>query len=185
VGVGVAQSVLAVQPLAPGTPQVPGAPVRLLQVWPVGQPFLIGALLQPGTQMPTVPLQMRPEVGPPQSASPSASEQPQMPKFVRQRGFAPPQRELSVAEHSAQAPAIGPVVWHTGRAGSAQLGAPSPVQGTQVRLVGEHRGEAPPQSALVMQPTQVPTPDVTSHSGRAALHAVRLVFEHWPQAPPG
>jgi hypothetical protein len=181
--VGVAQSVLAVQPPPPATPQVPGTPVRLLQVCPVGQPFLIGAVLQPGTQMPTVPLQMRPEVGPPQSASPLASEQPHTPKAVRQRGFAPPQRELSAAPHSAHAPAMGPVVWHTGRAGSVQLGPPSPVQGTQVRIVGEQRGDAPPQSALVVQPTQVPTPDVTSHSGRAAEHAVRLALEHCPQAP--
>jgi hypothetical protein len=97
--------------------------------------------------------------------------------------LAPPQRELSVAEHSPHAPALGPVVWHTGRAGSVQLGAPSPAQGTHRRVVGEQRGEAPPQSALLMQPTQTPTPDVTSHRGWAPPQAVWLAFEHCPQAP--
>lgn len=64
-----------------------------------------------------------------------------------------------------------------------QLGAPSPAQGTHRRVVGEQRGEAPPQSALLRQPTQTPTPDVTSHRGRAPPHAVWLAFEHCPQAP--
>lgn len=183
VGTGAEQSVLAVQPPLPGTAQLPGAPVVTLQVWPVGQPFRIGAALQPGTQMPTGPLQMRPELIPPQSLSPLASEQPQRPKAVRQRGFGPPQRELSVAEHSEHAPAMAPVVWQTGRAGSVQLGDPSPAQGTQVRVVGEQRGDAPPQSALLTQPTQTPTPEVRSQSGRATPHAVRLVAEHCAHTP--
>ena len=72
------------------------------------------------------------------------------------------------AVHSLHAPASGPDGMQNGRSGSGQLGAPSPVQPTQVRLVGEQTGVTPPQCALTRQATQTPTPDATSQRGAAA-----------------
>jgi hypothetical protein len=180
--VGATQSPLTMHP--PVGLQLPTAPLTSLQVWPTGQPLRMGAALQPGTQIPTGPLQIKPDVGPPQSPSPATSLQPQMPTLATQRGLAPTQRALLVGEHSVQAPARGPVVWQTGRAGSAQLGAPLTVQGMHWCVAGEQNGVGPAQSLFDTQPTQIP-PLTTSHTGRAAGQAARLVAEHSPQAPLG
>src|SRR5258708_21386409 len=163
--VGTTQSPLMVQP--PTGLQVPTPPLTLLQVWPTGQPLRPDAALQPGTQMPAGPLQIRPDVRPPQSPSPLTFEQPQSPRSVRQRGLAPPHSCGCVPVHSVQAPARAPLGWQYGRAGSAQLGAPSAGQGTQGGVALGQNGVGPGQSLLLAPPTPTPPPG-PAHPGRAA-----------------
>src|ERR1700734_2122789 len=109
---------------------------------------------QPGVQTPFGPLQMIPDIGPPQSGSASGPSQPHSP-VGRHCGFSSLQRLELVGEHSVQAPARGP---EAGLDGSGQLGAPALVQGPQVCVVVEQTGVTPPQSAAVRPPTQAATP---------------------------
>ena len=87
------------------------AEVRFTQVWPVGQP-LRGAVPQPGTQKPPVPLQTRPESAAPHEVS---LEHPQMPRSRRQLGSSALHKLVLVALHSPQAPARAPVLRQKGR----------------------------------------------------------------------
>jgi hypothetical protein len=181
-GRGSRQSLSIVQPVGSVHPP---APSRMpVQVWPVGQ-LLRGAVPQPGVQIPFGPLQMRPDIMPPQAGSDIGPSQPHRPVDGRHWGLAPPHRLVFAGEHSVQAPASGPAVWQAGRVGSGQLGAPSVVHGPQVRVAVEQSGVTPPQSVLVRQPTQVPTPDELSHSGRAAGQPVVSVGVQAPHAPFG
>lgn len=136
-------------------------------------------------QTPFGPLQMIPDMGPPQIASAAVPEQPHRPVAGKHCGFAPLQRVGLAGEHSVQAPASGPEVWQAGCDGSGQLGAPSAVHGPQVWVVVEQSGVTPPQSASLMQPTQTPTPVEVSQSGRAAGHLVVSAGVQAPQAPVG
>jgi hypothetical protein len=102
-----------------------------MHIWPLGQ-SLRGAGPHPGVQIPFGPLQMRPDIMSPQASSACEPLQPHRPVAGRHCGFRPPQRLAFVGEHSVQAPASGPEVWHAGRAGSGQLGGPSEVHGPQV-----------------------------------------------------
>jgi hypothetical protein len=114
------------------------APVALEHVAPEGQP-LPGVWSQPGVQNPPGPLQTRP-VSVPQPAAEAwdaVASQPQMPSAVRQTGCRPVHIVVLVAAHCVQAPASGPLRWHTGRAGSEHVGGPSAEQATQVRVIGE------------------------------------------------
>jgi hypothetical protein len=148
--------------------QDPTQPLVSLQVSPPGQLFRLGAVLQPGMQMPAGPEQTSPEVGPPHSESPSVSTQPHRPSGV-QMGLTPPHSVVLEPEHSVQAPVSGPVIWQAGRAGSVQLGAPSPVQGPQRCTDGSQNGvEVLPQSALVTQPTHWPR--LGSQTGVVPVH---------------
>jgi hypothetical protein len=90
-----------------------------------------------------------------------------------------------VAEHSVQAPLSGPERWQAGRSGSGQLGAPSVVQATQVRVAIEQTGVEPPQCASVRQATQAPTPDEVSHRGAHAGQCDTSVAVQGAQAPLG
>ena len=128
---------------------------------------------------------MRPDIGPPQTASSSVPEQPHRPVAGRHSGFSPLQRVTLVGEHSVQAPASGPEVWQAGSNGSGQLGAPSAVHGPQVWVLVEQSGVTPPQSAAVTQPTHAPTPVEVSQSGWAAGHLEVSVGVQAPQAPVG
>ena len=110
---------------------------------------------------------------------------PHRPVAGKHWGLALVQRTVFVGEHSVQAPASGPDIWHAGRAGSVQLGAPSDVQGPQVRVVVEQTGEVPPQSVFVRQPTQTPPPEVVSQSGLVAGHREVSFAVHVPQPPLG
>ncbi|HSS39643.1 MAG TPA: hypothetical protein VLT58_12825, partial [Polyangia bacterium] len=83
------------------------------------------------------------------------------------------------------APASGPVVWHTGRLGSGQLGAPSATHETHTCVVGLQFGVTPPQSAAPRQPTHTPPPDVVSQSGRDVGQREASVAVHTPHAPLG
>jgi hypothetical protein len=159
----------------------PTPAVTFVQVCPVGQP-LRGLGPQPGTQKPPVPLQTRPESAAPQDVS---SVQPQMPRSTRHAGASGVQRLVLVAVHSAQAPARAPVLRHSGRSGSGQLGAPSAVQATQVRVVDEQSGLTPPQSAAPRQPTQTPTPVAVSHLGSVVGQCEVSVAVQAAQAPLG
>jgi hypothetical protein len=134
-------------------------------------------------QKPFGPLQITPEVGPPQAASPATPSQPHWPVAGRHCGCAPPHNVAFVAEHSVHEPASGPAAWQAGRAGSAQVGAPSPAHGTQACVAGEHTGVAPPQSALEMHPTHTPPPPVVSQSGVAAAHRLVSVGVQTAHAP--
>jgi hypothetical protein len=138
---------------------------------------------QPGVQNPFGPLQITPDVGPPQATSPATPSQPHCPVAGRHCGWAPPHSAPFVAEHSVHEPASGPAAWQAGRAGSAQVGAPSPAQGTHAWVAGEQTGVAPPQSALAMQPTHTPPPPVVSHSGVAAEQRLVSVGVQTAQAP--
>jgi hypothetical protein len=80
----------------------------------------------------------------------------------------PPQSALLVAVHSVHAPLSGPERWHAGRAGSGQLGAPSLVQATQVRVVLEHTGVTPPHWLSSRQATHTPRPELDETSQRGA-----------------
>ena len=179
-GSGLAQSLSCVQPV--GEVHWPAPLMTLLHIWPVGQ-SLRGDAPQPGVQTPLGPLQMIPDIGPPQTASSSLPEQPHRPVAGRQAGFSPLQRVTLVGEHSVQAPASGPEVSQAGRAGSGQLGAPSAVQGPQVCVAVEQSGVTPPQSAALTQPTQTPTPVEVSQSGRAPGHLLVSVGVQAPHAP--
>jgi len=178
-GSGLVQSASSVQPV--GEVHCPAPLMMLVHIVPLGQ-SLRGAVPQPGVQMPLGPLQMTPDIGPPQTSS---SAHPHRPVSGRQLGLAPVQRPALVGEHSVQAPASTPVVWQAGRAGSGQLGAPSAVQGPQVWLLVEQTGVTPPQSVALRQPTQTPTPLVVSQSGRAAGHFEVSAVVQAPQAPLG
>ena len=131
-------------------------------------------------QNPPGPLQTRPEAAPPQAAS---VEQPHRPVCVMHWGRSPPQRLALLAEHSVQAPPRAPVCWQAGRAGSGQFGGPSPEQATQLCVVAEQMGVAPPQSALARQPTQLPPPWEVSQSGVAAPQRLVSVGVQVAQAP--
>jgi len=141
----------------------PAAPAAL-QVWPAGQP-LRGAVPQPGWQRPPGPLQIRPESTAPQLWS---LAQPQIPRSTRQAGSSMLHRVVLVAVHSLHEPASAPEVRQNGRSGFGQLGAPSPLQATQVWVVAEQSGLMPPQSPPSRQPAHTPTPDEVSHLGVAA-----------------
>jgi hypothetical protein len=84
-----------------------------------------------------------------------------------------------------QAPRNGPVRWHAGRSGSGQLGAPSVVQATQVRVAGEQTGVTPPQCASDRQLTHTPTPAEVSQRGAAAGQWETSVAVQAAQAPEG
>ena len=152
-----------------------------LQVWPDGQP-LRGAVPQPGWHSPPGPVQIRPESTAPQLWSVA---QPQMPRSMRQAGSNTLQRVVLVAVHSLHEPASAPDVRQNGRSGLGQLGAPSPLQATQVWLVAEQSGRMPPQSAPLRQPTHTPTPDEVSHLGMAAAQCDVSVAVQAAQAPVG
>ena len=154
------------------------------QFCPVGQP-LRGAGPQPGTQKPPGPLQIRPESEAPQDRSSDAPAQPQMPRSATQTGLTPPHRVAFVPVHSVQAPRSGPERWQAGRSGSAQLGAPSLVQATQVRVVGEQTGVTPLHWLSVRQATQTPTPDETSQRGAELGQCETSVAVQGAQAPLG
>jgi hypothetical protein len=126
------------------------------------------------------PLQTRPDVAPPQSAS---VEQPHRPVAARHCGCTPTHSAALVAEHSVHAPASGPVFWHAGRAGSGQLGAPSAEHATQACVVAEHTGVVPPQSALPRQLTHTPPPPVVSQRGVAGPQRLLSVAVQAAQAP--
>jgi len=151
------------------------------QLWPVGQP-LRGAGPQPGTQNPPAPLQIRPESAAPQERS---SAQPQTPSSATQTGFTPPHSVAFVAAHSVQAPRSGPERWQAGCSGSGQLGAPSVVQATQVRVAIAQTGVTPPQWLSARQATQTPTPDETSQRGAAAGQWETSAAVQGAQAPLG
>jgi hypothetical protein len=152
-------------------------------VWPVGQP-LRGARPQPGVQNPPPP-HTSPESSGPQARSPPAPAQPQIPRSVRHCGRVGEQSVVLPAVHSLHAPASGPDGMQNGRSGSGQLGAPSPVQPTHVRLAGEQTGVTPPQCALTRQATQTPTPDAVSQRGVAAGQWDTSSAVHAAQAPVG
>lgn len=135
--------------------------------------------------MPLGPLQMTPELGPPQAPSAEAPAQPHRPVSGRHWGLAPPQRAALVGEHSVQAPASGPLSWQAGRAGSGQLGAPSALHGTQRWADGSQCGAIPPQSASSRQPTHTPTPDEASQRGAEPGQWVVSVGVQAAQAPLG
>jgi hypothetical protein len=166
---------------APGMVHWPALPLGALQVWPAGHPFR-GADPQPGSHRPPGPLQTSPESAGPQLWSPA---QPQMARSSKQTGSSGLQRVVLVAVHSLQAPASRPVVRQNGRSGFGQLGAPSPLQATQLWLAGEQSGVMPPQSAPVRQPTHTPTPDERSHFGVAAAQWLVSVAVQAAQAPVG
>jgi hypothetical protein len=105
--VGSTQSPSMLQP--PVGLQVPTPPLTSLQVWPAGQPLRPLAALQPGTQIPAGPLQIKPDVLPPQSPSPLTFEQPHSPTLTRQAGFSAPHSCRCRAVHSVQAPASAPL----------------------------------------------------------------------------
>jgi len=77
------------------------------------------------------------------------------------------------------------VRWQAGRSGSGQLGAPSLVQATQVRVVGEQTGVTPPHWLSVRQATQAPTPDETSQRGAEVGQCETSVAVQGAQAPEG
>lgn len=151
------------------------------QSWPVGQP-LCGAIPQPGTHKPPGPLHTSPESAAPHALSSPA--QPQMPRSGRHTGFTPPHSAPLAAVHSVQAPRSGPARWHAGRSGSGQLGAPSVVHATHVRVVVEHTGVTPLQWVSFRQAAQTPTPDETSQRGADAgqwLTSVAVQAAHAPE----
>lgn len=161
--------------------QMPAPTVGAPQVWPPGHP-LRGAVPHPGWQIPFDPLQIRPELVPPQALS---SAQPQSPVSGRHCGFAPPHKRALEGVHSVQAPARAPLVWHAGRLGSGQLGAPSVTQGTQTCVVALQFGVTPPQSASPRQPTHTPPPEAVSQSGRDVGQRELSAGVHAPHAPLG
>ncbi len=158
--------------------QWPSPAVTPTQVSPLGQPLRPGP--QPGMQNPPGPLQTRPEAAPPQAAS---VEQPHRPVATMHSGRSPPHRLALLAEHSVQAPASVPACWQAGRAGSGQFGGPSPEQATQLCVMAEQMGVAPPQSALARQPTQLPPPWEVSHRGVAVPQRLVSVGVQAAQAP--
>jgi hypothetical protein len=175
-GSGAAHAPSVVQPV--GGSQRPRPPAGAEHVAFDGQPLWPAP--QPGSQKPFGPLHTRPESAAPHVAS---VPQPQRPVAVRQRGSEPAHRIASVAEHSVQAPASGPVRWQAGRAGSGQLGAPSAAHAMHVCDVAEHTGVVPPQSALPRHATHWPPPPEVSQNGAAAPHRLVSVAEHTAQAP--
>jgi hypothetical protein len=90
-----------------------------------------------------------------------------------------------VAVHSVQAPRSGPARWHAGRSGSGQLGAPSLVHATQVRVAAAHTGVTPPQWLSFRQAAQTPTPDEVSQRGADAGQCDTSAAVHAAQAPLG
>jgi hypothetical protein len=106
-GSGFLQSVSIVQPVVEA--HWPAPFMRLVHMRPAGQ-SLRGAIPQPGVQIPLGPLQMMPDIAPPQVASASGPAQPQSPVAGRQVGLTPPQRVAFVGEHSVHEPASGPAV---------------------------------------------------------------------------
>lgn len=174
------------QPASPVQPWVgaqrPTPPVISTQVCPVGQ-SLRGAGPQPGPQLPPGDVQMMPEVGPPQAGSAVGPAHPHRPVAAMHWGLRPKQSNASVAEHSVQAPASGPVCWQAGRVGSGQLGAPSAVHPTQVRVEAEQTGVTPPQSVALRQPTQRPAATEVSQSGAPDGQREGSAALQTPQAP--
>jgi hypothetical protein len=106
-GSGLLQSPSIVQPVV--IPHWPAPFTMFMHIWPAGQ-SLRGAAPHPGVQTPFGPLQMRPDIIPPQAGSASGPEHPQSPVPGRHSGFAPAQRPAFVGEHSVHAPASGPEV---------------------------------------------------------------------------
>lgn len=126
-------------------------PPEFPSTWPPSAPPSL-----PPTQAPA--LQVRPEPGAPQS--PSAA-QPQVPESARHAGLSLVQLDRWVGEHSVQAPARAPLVWHAGLIGLGhERGAPeplSPAHGAQVLPSGSHTGRCTSlQSASVAHATQLP-----------------------------
>ena len=147
--------------------QWPTLVITSVQLCPLGH-VLRGSKPQPGVQNPPVLLHNRPESAVPQVASAVDPAQPQMPRFIRQRGLVSVHRVVLATVHSTQAPASMPVRSHRGRAESGQSGAPSALHATQVLIAAAHRGVTPPQSARVRQPTHKPMPEEVSHRGVVA-----------------
>lgn len=177
--VGIAQSASPAHAVA--LSQRPTPATTSTHVWPDGHPLRAGP--QPGVQKPFGPLQITPDVGPPHAVSPATPSQPHCPVAGRHCGWTPPHSAPLVDEHSVHEPASGPAAWQAGRAGSAQVGAPSPAQATHACVAGEQTGVAPPQSALAMQPTHTPPPPVVSQSGVAAEQRLVSVGVQTAQAP--
>jgi hypothetical protein len=157
----------------PAVTHWPSAFPAALHICPLGQPLRPVAVLQPGMQMPTAPLQTTPDIGPPHSLSPSPSAQPQYPRLVRHWGLAPLHRSALAPEHSVQAPASGPAVWQAGNRASLPVHSASLAQATHVCVCIEQSGRSPLQSALVRQPTH--TPAVVLQTGVAPLQSVSAV----------
>jgi hypothetical protein len=174
---GAEQSLSDAQPV--GAMHWSALPVTVEQLWPAGQP-LRGACPHPGWQRPPVPLQTRPESTAPQVWS---FAHPQMPRLRRHAGSSGLQSVVLVAVHSLQAPARRPSVRQNGRSGLGQLGAPSPVQATQVWLVEAQSGVMPPQSSAARHPTHTPTPDEVSQRGWVAAQWEVSVAVQAAQAP--
>jgi len=178
-GSGSAQPPSPVQEV--GAVQVPTPPVIPAQVCPVGHP-LRGAGPQPGVQKPPGPLQIMPDVGPPQALSPSGPVQPQRPVAGRHCGVAPVHLDVLVGVHSVHAPVSGPVSWQTGRSGVAPQ-SPSALHPRQVCVAVLQTGAVLPHWASLTQETQVPV--AVSHTPVGAAHLVALVAEQTPHAPLG
>jgi hypothetical protein len=176
---GAAQSLSEAQPA--GAMHWSAPPALVVQLWPAGQP-LRGAGPQPGWQRPPVPLQIRPESTAPQLWSVA---HPQRPRSRRHTGSSGLQSVVLVAVHSLQEPASSPAVRQNGRSGLGQLGAPSPVQATQVWLVEAQSGVMPPQSSAARHPTHTPTPEEVSQRGFVAAQWVVSVAVQAAQAPLG
>jgi hypothetical protein len=95
----------------------------------------------------------------------------------------PPHSTAFVAVHSVQAPCKGPERWQAGRAGSEQLGAPSVVQATQVRVLVAQTGVMPLHWLSSRQATQTPGPFEVSQCGVGVGQCVTSVAVHAAQAP--
>jgi hypothetical protein len=113
-------------------------------------------------------------VAPAQSAF--AMQATHWPAGALQRGVAPVQAVMFVAEQTPQAPDG----WQAEVAPEHSLSITHP---RQTRVVPSHTGSTPAQVALVRQPTQ--TPRGTSHIAVAPRQVVVFVAEQAPQAPDG
>jgi hypothetical protein len=108
----------------------------------------------------------------PQSALPRHATH--TPFVISQRGVAPVQRVVFVAEHCVQTPLAK-------HAGVAPPHSASPAQARQTFAASSQTGFVPPQVAFDVHGTQVPLP--TRQAGVAPVHWVALLAEHWPHAP--
>ena len=95
------------------------------------------------------------------------SQARQVSPVARQIGRVPPQPVVLVDEHSPHEPANRPLVWQAGIAGSGQLGAPSPMQATQVWESGRQYGVSPEQARLSAEVAQVLGDPAVSQNGSA------------------
>ena len=113
----------------------------------LGQLLRLAAVLQPGTHMPGLPLQIMPEVAFPHSLSPSDASQPHVPLDAMHCGFVPVHSDALVFEHSPQAP-LG---WQAG------VDPPQSVSSAHARQlpIGSQMGVLPEQSLGPVQAPQV------------------------------